>query len=188
MLSLHSTRRNRHELTFDHTIDYPAMITKSQAEQVSGFASDDESEGVQGVVVTGAWTDADLAALDEFEGDVSPSPALELNSLTPSRTGILASSLRSGRVAKPVQGAFRRDVLPLHGPIVAALARTVEAREFPARRVAPVDRTRQRVPRRRQEARRRGIRVVGDLFELERVPRHDGRKVWQRVARKVLEL
>ncbi|GAA5830466.1 hypothetical protein JCM3766R1_002731 [Sporobolomyces carnicolor] len=58
-----------HAVLFVQGQDYPAMITKSQAEQVSGFASDDESEGVQGVVVTGAWTDADLAALDEFEGD-----------------------------------------------------------------------------------------------------------------------
>jgi len=52
-------------------IDYPALVTRREAEQIEGFTLQGKEEAqVQGVVVLGL-TDVDLAALIEFEGDVS---------------------------------------------------------------------------------------------------------------------
>ncbi|GAA6006759.1 hypothetical protein JCM11491_003171 [Sporobolomyces phaffii] len=48
--------------------DYPGLVTAREAEHVPGFTAPRHSDaGVQGVVVSGL-TDADVAALDEFEG------------------------------------------------------------------------------------------------------------------------
>ncbi|GAA5972826.1 hypothetical protein JCM21900_006910 [Sporobolomyces salmonicolor] len=48
--------------------DYPAVVTRAEAEQALGRPVTDEEARVQGVVVSGL-TEADVAALDEFEGN-----------------------------------------------------------------------------------------------------------------------
>ncbi|GAA6061312.1 hypothetical protein JCM10212_005426 [Sporobolomyces blumeae] len=68
-LSTHDARLDRHSRLHVNGQDYPALVTRAQAEQVrQAKIVDDQDATVQGVVVSGL-TDADLAAIDQFEGD-----------------------------------------------------------------------------------------------------------------------